>query len=288
MSVRAVVFIGGTVLAGIATLSFIGGSFYTVDQGERAVVTNLGRVIGVADPGFHWKVPFTQSAHDIPVRTTLSTWENMASYSRDQQPAELKISIAWRADSGRVEEIYTEYRDLESMASRVLAPRATQAIKVVFGRFNAATSISERARLNTETAAEIMSSMGDAPLIIESVQIENIDFSDAYEQSVEQRMLAEVEVTKIAQNAQREVEQAKITVTKANADADAQRAKAQAEADTIRLRAVAEAEAIRSRGAALRDNPSLIDLTKAERWDGKLPVTMVPGSAIPFLDVGRP
>ena len=142
MSVRAVVFIGGTVLAGIATLSFIGGSFYTVDQGERAVVTNLGRVIGVADPGFHWKVPFTQSAHDIPVRTTLSTWENMASYSRDQQPAELKISIAWRADSGRVEEIYTEYRDLESMASRVLAPRATQAIKVVFGRFNAATSIS--------------------------------------------------------------------------------------------------------------------------------------------------
>jgi hypothetical protein len=45
----------------------------------------------------------------------------------------------------------------------------------------------------------------------------------------------------------------------------------------------AEAEAINLRGAALRDNPSLIDLTIAERWDGKLPTTN--GGAIPLLNI---
>lgn len=37
--------------------------------------------------------------------------------------------------------------------------------------------------------------------------------------------------------------------------------------------------------AALRDNPALIGLVQAEKWDGKLPVTMVPEGALPFLNV---
>ena len=49
--------------------------------------------------------------------------------------------------------------------------------------------------------------------------------------------------------------------------------------------AKAEAEAIRARGAALRDNPDMIKLIQAERWNGILPTTMVPGAALPFVNV---
>ena len=117
------------------------------------------------------------------------------------------------------------------------------------------------------------------------MQIENIDFSDAYEQSIENRMLAEVEVQKLQQNAEREKVQAQITVTQANAQADSIRATAEANAAATRLAGEAEADAIRAKGAALKDNPSLIDLTAAERWDGKLPATMVPGAAVPFIGI---
>jgi hypothetical protein len=48
----------------------------------------------------------------------------------------------------------------------------------------------------------------------------------------------------------------------------------------------AEAAAIEARGRAIANNPLLIDLTRAERWDGKLPVTMLPGGTVPFLEVG--
>ena len=98
-------------------------------------------------------------------------------------------------------------------------------------------------------------------------------------------MEAEVEVQRIQQNAEREKVTAEITVIKAQAEANAQLARATAEAEATRIRGQAEADAIRARGAALRDNPSLIDLVQAERWDGKLPTTMVPDSAVPFVNV---
>lgn len=63
------------------------------------------------------------------------------------------------------------------------------------------------------------------------------------------------------------------------------RAEAQASADAVRLAGNAEADAIRAKGAALRDNPTLISLTAAEKWNGQLPGTMVPGAALPFIGV---
>jgi hypothetical protein len=36
---------------------------------------------------------------------------------------------------------------------------------------------------------------------------------------------------------------------------------------------------------ALAQNQNLVNLIQAEKWDGKLPQTMVPGGALPFLQV---
>ena len=45
--------------------------------------------------------------------------------------------------------------------------------------------------------------------------------------------------------------------------------------------------ALAAKAAALRDNPNYVSLTAAEKWDGKLPTTFVPGSAVPFVTVPR-
>jgi regulator of protease activity HflC (stomatin/prohibitin superfamily) len=125
-----------------------------------------------------------------------------------------------------------------------------------------------------EIQEAIQKAANNTMLIVESVQVENIDFSDAYEKSIEQRMLAEVEVQKVQQNAEREKVQAEIAVIQAKAQADA-----------VKLQGDAEAHAINARGRALRDNPALIELVQAEKWDGKLPTTMVPGQTVPFINV---
>jgi regulator of protease activity HflC (stomatin/prohibitin superfamily) len=271
-----------TALAVVALIA--GGSFYSVDQGERGVITRGGAVVGTAEPGFGFKAPFLTGVTDVSVQSHAQLYDQVPAYSRDQQPASLQVSVNYRVPADGVVEVYSNYGSIDAMVSRLVDRKVYEQVKNVFGQFNAVTAIQDRQRLNTDIQEAIQKAI-HGPVIIESVQLENIDFSDAYEASIEQRMLAEVEVQKVRQNAMKEKVAAEITVTKAQAEADSQLAVARAKAQATKLAGEAEADAIKAKGAALRDNPQLIGLISAERWDGVLPSTMVPGSATPFVNV---
>jgi uncharacterized membrane protein YqiK len=66
--------------------------------------------------------------------------------------------------------------------------------------------------------------------------------------------------------------------------ADARLAQATAEAKAIQLQGEAQARAIQAQAEALKANPDLVSLRKAERWDGKLPTNMYGSAPIPFLN----
>jgi regulator of protease activity HflC (stomatin/prohibitin superfamily) len=271
---KTILGIGGAVVVGLVALTVVGGSFYTVDQGERGVILRNGAVVGTAEPGLGFKLPIVDSVREINVQTQAQLYKNVMVYSRDQQNAGLQVSVNYRLASDKVEQIYSEFGGQEGIVTRLLDRQVPEEVKNVFGKFNAVTAIQERARLGMEIQEAIQKAANNTMLIVESVQVENIDFSDAYEKSIEQRMLAEVEVQKVQQNAEREKVQAEIAVIQAKAQADA-----------VKLQGDAEAHAINARGRALRDNPALIELVQAEKWDGKLPTTMVPGQTVPFINV---
>ncbi|MCC5780558.1 prohibitin family protein [Nitratireductor sp. B36] len=278
-----------SVFALIITITVVFGSWYTIDQGERGVLLRNGALIGTAEPGLGFKTPWIEDVVEISVQSQVVSFtgdSSLPAYSRDQQPAVIGLSVNFRIPPDRVGEVYSDYGGVDGLLSRLLYPQVREEAKTVFGRFNAVTAIQERARLNQEVAAAIQEAVR-GPITVDSVQIENIDFSDAYEQSIEQRMLAEVEVQKLRQNAEREKVQAEITVTQAKAKADAVRAEAEAQAEAIRIKGDAEADAIKARGDALRDNPGLVALTQAERWNGVLPTTMLPTSSVPMLSLQR-
>lgn len=276
--------IGGGVAGALIALTVVGGSWYTVSDGYRGVITRNGAVVGTAEPGLGFKMPLIDGVKDISIQSQNRQYEAVSAYSRDQQTAVLAISVSYRFPADSVEEVQVNYGGEEGVLSRLVDRKVLEEVKRVFGQFNAVTSIQERGRLTAEVSEAIIKAI-DGPVIIESVQIENIDFSDAYEQSIEHRMLAEVAVEKEKQELAKQKVQAEIAVTQAQAVADSNLAKAKAEAEAIELRGAAEAKAIRDKGAALRDNPSLVDLVQAERWDGVLPQTMIPGGAVPMLSL---
>jgi len=287
----------GGVLAILVVCIIVLGSWYTVDQTERGVLLRNGAVVGTAQPGLGFKIPVIDSVEKISVKTSTYTWDKMNSYSYDQQPADLKISVTLRAAPEKVADLYAKFGRLDAAVNQVVSPVVNQQVKVVFGRYTAVKAIQERGALNAAIKDAISETLKYDPMIvIESVQLENIEFSQNYLHSIEQRMLAEVEVQKLQQNAEREKVQAQITVTQATAKANAVRAEAQANADAtrlngearatnIKLTGEAEAAAIEARGKALGNNPNLVTLVQAERWNGVLPTTMVPGAAVPFVSV---
>jgi regulator of protease activity HflC (stomatin/prohibitin superfamily) len=266
--------LGLGVLGALVAVYVLFASWYTVDQGERAVVLRFGAIVGESGPGPHLKVPFIDSVRKITVQNQTRRYQNVEAYSRDQQPANMTISVTYVvADPSAV---YEQYGDLDGAVMRLIDPRVLSGTKSIFGTYDAVRAIQERAALNRDFN-DIVAAAITTPINVISVQIENIDFSEAYEQSVEQRMLAQVEIQRREQNLRTTEVEAQIA-----------RTRAEGEAEAIRLRGEAEAAAIRARADALRANPDLVQLQAVEKWDGKLPTTMVPGAAVPFINMQPP
>ena len=62
---------------------------------------------------------------------------------------------------------------------------------------------------------------------------------------------------------------------------------ATAEAKAIQLKGEAQAMAMRAQAEALARNPVLVEMKKAEAWDGKLPQQLLSGIT-PFMQFSAP
>lgn len=244
---------------------------YKVDEGERGIKTRFGDVEGVGTAGLNFKLPFIDKIHYVSIQPQTVSLPNIPTYSKDQQPAVVSLSVTFALNEKELEKFYADFKNLEILFNRIIRPAVLQEFKVVFGRYSAASSIQERGQLTNDIIQALNKNLTRYPyIIINNLQIEDIDFSDAYEKNVEDRMRAEVEVQKVQQELEREKIQAEILVTQAKAKADA-----------IMLQAQAEAQALEIKGKALKDNPNLIELSRIEKWNGVMP--QVQGQALPII-----
>lgn len=271
-------------LTALVALSLFLGGWFTVDSKERGVVLRSGKIIATAEPGLHFKLPLIDSVEKISTQHQALLFEKLDAYSKDQQPAELRVSISYHVPADQVAEVYSGYGSIEGLENRIIGRQAPTQVENVFGQYTAVSAVQNRVKL----VADITKALRDnakGPIVIDSVQVENIDFSNAYEQAISARMNAEVAVATRNQDLEKERVEAKIAVTKAQAEADSALARATAEAQATQLRGQAEAGAIRAKAEALAQNQNLVELIRSERWDGKLPTQMIPGSTLPFLNV---
>ena len=266
----------------VVALVLLFSTAYTIDEGERGVILRLGRVVGEAGPGLHFKIPFINSVEKISVQIQKEAFEKtdvadtrLETYSRDQQPATIAMAINYHVTDASA--VYAQFGSLENMKQRVIISRAYDQLKTVFGQFDAADAIQKRTVLNAEVFEAIRKSVA-GPVVIDSVQIEDITFSQQYESAVELRMQA------IVKQQQAEADKQK-RIIDADASAYEVKAAADAKAHQIDVQGKAEAGAIQARGDALRNNPALPTLVASEKWNGVLPTTMMPGNTVPFINV---
>ena len=104
----------------------------------------------------------------------------------------------------------------------------------------------------------------------------NFSFSKAFDDAIEQKLVAEQNKLKAAtENEQR--------VAAAEADAAEQKARAEGEAESAKIKAQGEAEAIKAKADAQAEankvineslTPELIDYNRIQKWNGQLPNVM--------------
>ena len=292
------------IIGGIAlfiALLIVPFSFHKIETGEIAVVKKFGKVEGTKEAGLHFDVWFVKKYEKYDLKTQEITTDIVA-YSLDAQTMTASLTIQYKIKPDMVMAINEEYGSLETLQGR-LTSVAVEKSKVVLASQSAMKIIENRNMLSSQLEEEITKAMTNYNVDIELAIITNIDFSDAFEKVVEDKMIAEQEQLKaqyekekaiIQAEQQLEVakKQAEAEIAKAEGNAQAQIAIAEAQAESIKLKSL---EIARMLGFEIVDNEIVIEghtpeeikaisdylkyITYLETWNGVLPETMVGDSS---------
>ena len=269
-------------------------SFHTVNTGELAVVRHLGKITDVRDAGTNFDLWFVNKyeKYDTKVQNVDIV---TAAYSSDAQTMEIAMTLQYQIMPDKVIDIATQYGSLEILQSRIQSI-AIEKTKAVLSSYKAMDIIAQRASISPAVEDAIKDAIGEEYFVkVNTVVLSNIDFSDAFEQAVEDKMIAEQAKLKADYENEKKVAaaeadaaaklkeaQAQIEIAQAAADAKlkealAQKAIAEAEAEALLIKA--EAEAAANDIIAKSVTQELLDKILAENWDGKLPNTYVGDSS---------
>jgi regulator of protease activity HflC (stomatin/prohibitin superfamily) len=252
-------------------------SFHTISSGEVAVVKHLGKIEDVKTAGTHYDTWITNSYVKYDTKVQNLDVTTMA-YSSDAQTMDIQMTIQYQIISDKVIDIATQYGKLGVLQNRIESI-AIEKAKSVLSAHKAMDIIANRAAISPAVEAAIMDAVGEEYYVdIATVVLTNIDFSDAFELAVEDKMIAEQSKLKADYENEKKIAQAKAdaeAILKA-AQAEIDIAKAQAEA--IKIAAEAEAEANKIIDESITDK--IIEKLYAESWDGKMPSVIGNGDYI--------
>ena len=225
------------------------GCFSTIKTGEIGIKTRFGKIVGsTTNEGIIFKSPI-EKVEKINIK--VQKYENkdaLSTSTKDMQIVNnIKASINYQIDGTKVTDLYkrvgTNYKNT------ILEPAIQETIKGVISKYTSEELVTKRSEISLDVNNTLNERIKIYGINSVSVAINNFDFSEAYNQAIEQKAVAEQNVLK----AQQELEQAKVEAEKK----------------------VVEAEATNKANELLKQNVTDEVLMKQfiEKWDGKLPTT---------------
>ncbi|MBP1586790.1 MAG: prohibitin family protein [Clostridia bacterium] len=295
---------------GIVALFTVPASFHTVEAGTVAVVKEFGRAVETRTSGIYFDFWLTRSYvyYDITVQ---QEDVRTAAYSSDAQTMDIEMVVQYQIQPEHAIDIINNYGDLINLSNRIKSVSIEKA-KTVLSSKSAMNIIETRATVSPAIEETIKNAISSDYFVnITTVVVTNIDFSDAFENTVEEKMIAEqqklkaeYEKEKAIVEAEKELEVAKLeaqaAVAAAEGNAEAKLAIADAEAQAIKLKSI---EVARMLGFNVKEEKAedavnyFIDFegkSSAEiavisdylkyieylsSWNGKLPETYVAGES---------
>lgn len=286
-------------------------SIHTVDTGEVAVVKHLGEARATRPAGTHFDFWLTETyqRYDIKVQNLEVSTQ---AYSKDAQTMDIQMTVQYQVREDKVIEVANRYGTLSTLENRITSV-SIEKTKSTLSQYSAMTIIETRAEISPEVEETVKNAIDENYFVdIVAVVLTNIDFSNKFEQTVEDKMIAEQEKLKAEYEkqkaiieAEKELEVAKLeaaaNIARAEGDAEAVKVRAQAEADALKVKSV---EVARMLGFAITETETqdginyAIDFTGKseeeikliqdylkyiaylEKWDGKLPDVMGDGANV--------
>lgn len=235
-----------------------------IGAGQRGVVLQFGKVARVMDEGLNFRTPFVESVVKMDVKTQKHE-AKANSASKDLQTINATVAVNYSLNPLLVGDIYKTIG--ERFEVNVIDPAIQESIKASTAQYTAEELITKRAIVRDIMETHIKERLSSRGFVIEAVNIINFEFSESFDKSIEAKVVAEQD----ALASKNKLERIKY-------EAEQQIVSAKAQAETIRI----QAEAINSQGGA-----DYVALQAIQKWNGVLPVQMIPGSTVPFINLTK-
>ena len=262
-----------TVLVVVIALIFAISCFSFVPTGHTGVVTLFGKVEDYTlDSGVHFKNPFARVIK-MDNRIQKESVE-LSCFSSDIQEVEVVFTLNYQISKEYAMNIYKTIG--KNYFDTAVSPIITESVKTVAARYTAEDLINKRNELAMTIEADMKEKLLAFNIELVSTSIEDMDFTDAFTNAVEEKQVA-------AQNKLKAETEAAQRVVEAEAEAEIRRVTTEAEAYEILQRAEAEAQANQKLAESITDR--LIEYRYYEVWDGKLPQMVMGESTTPMVQI---
>lgn len=235
-------------------------SVFTVDERERAIKFQLGRIVR-ADytPGLYFKVPFVQNIQKLDGRIQNLDAPPELYLTSEKKNLIVDSFVKWRI--GDVERFFTATGGSPILASDRLSAFVRKGLRDEFGKRTLNEVVSgQRSEIMEILQETVTDKAGALGVEIVDVRIKRIDLPEEVSNSVYQRMSAErEEVAKDFRS--RGEEAAKIIRAKANREREVMLA--EAERDAQRIRGQGDARAAEIYANAFKQNPDFYSLYRS-------------------------
>lgn len=244
----------------------IAAPFAIVPAGHRGVMTTFGKITtDVFDEGLHFRIPIAQTMHLIEVRVQKGEGEGDAA-SRDLQSVHTSVALNYHIDPKSAVSVFREVG--QEIGTKIITPAAQEAVKAATALYTAEELITKRPEVRDKIRGLLNERLAKHGVIVDEFSITNFAFSRSFTEAVEAKTTAEQQKLKAERDLQRIRVEAEQKVAQAKAEAESLKLqKQEVTAELLRLRE------IENQRKAI------------EKWDGKLPATLL-GNSVPFVQVG--
>ncbi len=192
----------------------------------------------------------------------------------DGQEVRLDITVLYRIDREDVNQIHLNWQN--RYESDFIRPTVRAVARDVVSQFQAEAIYGlEREALGGRISELVSQRMKSEGLTLTSLLVRQIDFNDAFAQSIEEKQIEE-------QKLQRARTEAERVQTEASGRADALEQEARGRANARKIEAQAEAEALRVISDQIAANPNLIQYLYVANLSDNVSFALLPSDA-PFI-----
>ncbi len=224
----------GAAIGGFVILIGSAGPFVEVPAGNVGVVTNFGSVQPVTlEPGLHFVMPIYQRVTNVDTRVQPHQFQEIDAASKELQTVKLTGVMNYHIDGQFASDLFQ--RVGSDFAAKIIDPAFNDFIKTVVPDYSVNDILAKRDEIRSLAKGQLAANLAQYHIVVDDIYISNIAFSDAFQQAIEAKQVAQQQVQTEQQILAQKQIQAQQAVAQAQGQADATvaLAKGQSEANDL-------------------------------------------------------